>query len=342
MEKREPDISEQNPHHDPQQGTWLDQLEANRAAERRVLEELARDSLREQRRTRRSKSLFRFFIMLYLIFLSWMSFRGDWSNVELKSLSPKESGHSAVITINGVISPETPNSAQNVMEGLQNAFKNPDTKGVIIRINSPGGSPVQAGQIYDEILRLRAQYPKMPVFAALEDLCASGGYYVAAAIPKIYADKATLVGSIGVIMQGFGVQETMNKLGVENRLLTAGKNKAFLSPFVPLDPEEKQHALGLLNKIHEQFIGAVKKGRGNQLKSGKGDVFQGLIWTGEDAVAMGLIDGLGSAQWIARDLIKAEKMVDFTVEKDWLNRLGKRLGAVFRNQVLMQSGWSWL
>ncbi|MBF0613828.1 MAG: signal peptide peptidase SppA [Magnetococcales bacterium] len=320
----------------------MQQLEANRLRERAVLERLLLANLAEQKRARRAKNWFRVFIAGYLLLLVWLGHGGgEMPNLNQLSVHRK---HVALVKLDGVILDQLPASAETVIKGLRDAFAHPDTEGVILRINSPGGSPVQAGQIYDELLRLQKHHAEIPVYAALEDLCASGGYYVAAAVPKIYADKATLVGSIGVMMQGFGVQQALEKLGVESRLLTAGKHKGFLDPFSPVNPAEKQHAQTLLNRIHDQFIKAVEAGRGDRLKASREELFQGLIWTGEDAVRLGLVDGLGSVSWIARQLIKNERIVDFTDKEDLLLRLSKGLTeSITRGLALGDQGmgWSW-
>ncbi|MBF0127028.1 MAG: S49 family peptidase [Magnetococcales bacterium] len=338
MEKNEPLLSEDPPPFEAGEGDWLERLEANRAHERQVLERLLLSNLEEQKKSRRAKNWFRFFIAGYLLLLLWV---GNLQEIDLKNFSTHRK-HTAVVDLRGVIMEGAPFSADHVIQGLTEAFAHPDTEGVILRINSPGGSPVQAGHIYDEVMRLQKQYPDMPFYAALEDLCASGGYYVAAGIPKIYADKATLVGSIGVIMQGFGFQQTLEKLGMESRLVTAGKHKALLDPFRPVDPGEKEHVQGLLNRIHEQFIKAVEAGRGDRLKAGRNELFQGLIWTGEEAVKLGLVDGLGSATWIARQLIKNERMVDFSRKEDLLTRITKGVSETLLQALpITASGWQW-
>ena len=329
MDKYEPEFSgkdlDETNTAGKQDAHWLEHAEVSRAEERKVLEAILEKNLKEQARARRGKNWFRLFIAIYLLALLWLGNADQWHNVELKSLSTDKK-HTAVIDIHGPIMAATTYSADNIIKGLNKAFKDPDTAGVIVSINSPGGSPVQAGQIYDEMQRLRLSFPNMPFYAALEDICASGGYYIAAAAPKIYADKATLVGSIGVIIQGFGFQETLNKLGIESRLLTAGKNKAFLNPFSPMAEDEKAHAQTLLHKIHQQFIKAVRTGRGDRLKERKTDLFEGLVWTGEEAVGLGLVDGLGSTAWIAREQIKHAKIVNFTHKSDWLTRMSKQMG----------------
>lgn len=349
MDKREPDLvgldveqesavpPSSNQGHISVDGL-LQQMDENRAAERQILVDLVRETTREQRQGRWGKNLFRVFIAFYLIFLAWSANDGSWSGDVEKLAAVSGKGHTAVVDILGPIMPGTPYSAEHIIHGLTEAFEDPDTKGVILRINSPGGSPVQAGQVYDAMLHLQKRFPKMPVFAALEDICASGGYYIAASAPKIYADKASMVGSIGVIMQGFGVQKAMDKLGVEPRLLTAGKNKSFLNPFTAIDPEESAHAKRLLRRIHAQFIKAVQDGRGKRLKPGNQELFEGLVWTGDQAVENGLIDGLGSASWIARTLVKSERMVTFTYKGDWFSRMGLRVDAMVRNALQPSAG----
>ena len=236
--------------------------------------------------------------------------------------------HTALVELEGVIGPESKASAERVIKGLNRAFKDANTAGVVLRINSPGGSPVQAGYINDEIRRLRAKYPDIPLHAVVEDLCASGGYYVAVAADKIYVDKASLVGSIGVIMGGFGFTGAMDKLGIERRAYTAGDNKDFLDPFVPENPVHRAHAQKMLDEIHQQFIRTVRQGRGTRLHETP-ETFSGLIWTGEKSVELGLADGLGSADYVAREVFKAEKIVEYTVEENYFETLSKRLGTSF-------------
>jgi len=204
--------------------------------------------------------------------------------------------------------------------------------GVILRINSPGGSPVQSGYVYDEIRRLRKEYPQTPLYAVVGDMCASGGYYIAAAADEIYADKASVVGSIGVLMNGFGFVEAMEKLGVERRLLTAGAHKGFLDPFSPAQPDEIAHIQSLLGDIHEQFIHAVKEGRGDRLQDDP-SLFSGLVWTGEQAVKLGLVDGLGSAGHVAREVIGEENIMDFTPRPRYFEKLAANLGAAVASRM---------
>ncbi len=213
-----------------------------------------------------------------------------------------------------------------------------NTKGVILRINSPGGSPVQAGYINDEIRRLRVRYPDIPLYAVVGDICASGGYYVAVAADKIFVDKASLVGSIGVLMDGFGFTGTLEKLGVERRLLTAGENKSFLDPFMPLDPIQKAHATTLLREIHEQFIQVVKLGRGVRLKNTP-EIFSGIVWTGQKSIDLGLADEIGNAEFVAREIIKAETLVDFTPREGLSDLFTKRFSQIILG-FLSENIWS--
>jgi protease-4 len=212
------------------------------------------------------------------------------------------------------------------VSALRSAFEDEKTEGVILRINSPGGTPVQAGYIYDEILRLREKHPETQLYAVVSDMAASGGYYVASAADEIYASNSSIVGSIGVRMDGFGVVDAMEKLGIESRTLTAGENKALLDPFTPADEDAMKHLQAMIDDIHQQFIDAVKKGRGDRLKEFD-ELFTGLIWTGREAVEFGLVDNIGSASYVAREVIGAEDIVEYTVEEDVLERLVDRLGA---------------
>lgn len=286
--------------------------------ERQALEKVALAAVTEQRKTRQWGIFFKVLTFLYL-FVVLFAFMG-WMGGSDKVLGK----HTALIDLQGVISSDEAN-ADMIMSGLKSAFEDKHTQGVILRINSPGGSPVQAGQIYDEIKRLRAQYPKTPLYVVVDDICASGGYYVAAAADKIYVDKASIVGSIGVLMDGFGFTKAMDKLGVERRLLTAGENKGFLDPFSPADPKQEAFAKTMLAEIHQQFIDVVRKGRGKRLKETP-DMFSGLVWSGERSIEMGLADAFGSADYVAREIIKAEDIVDYTPQEDLASKLAGRLG----------------
>jgi protease-4 len=289
--------------------------------ERDVLERLAFASLREQRNARRWGIFFKFLTFAYLTFILFAMV--DWG---IGGEGFTGSRHTALVEVNGVIGSSGEATAERINAALQSAFKDKNTQGVVIKINSPGGSPVQAGLVYDEIRRLRALYPSTPTYAVIEDICASGGYYIAAAADRIYADKASVVGSIGAIMAGWGFTGTMEKLGVERRVLSAGENKDFLDPFMPLDEGHKKHAQSLLNEVHEQFMDVVRKGRGKRLKESP-ELFSGLIWTGAKSVELGLTDGLGSLESVARDVIKAERIVDFTQKPNVAERFAKRFGA---------------
>jgi protease-4 len=225
-----------------------------------------------------------------------------------------------------VIAPGAEASAESITTSLQSAFEDGNTQGVILRINSPGGSPVQSGIINDEIHRLRGMYPDVPLYAVVEDICASGGYYVAVAADRIYVDKASIVGSIGVLMEGFGFTGLMDKVGVERRLLTAGENKGFLDPFSPQEERHRIHAQELLGDVHQQFIDVVRKGRGERLKESP-DMFSGLMWSGSRSVELGLTDGFGSVEYVAREVVKAADIVDFTQRQNIAERFAKQFGA---------------
>ena len=288
--------------------------------ERDAIEKLAFAALKEQRRSRRWGIFFKllgfaYLTLLIVIALDWRAHDGLTSGK-----------HTALVDVVGVIDPRGDASAERVTEALQSAFKNKNTQGVILRINSPGGSPVQAGIIYDEIRRLRGIYPNVPMYAVVEDICASGGYYIAAAADKIYVDKASIIGSIGVLMDGFGFTGAMEKLGIERRLLAAGENKGFLDPFSPILESQKEHAQQMLGQIHQQFISVVRQGRGKRLKE-TSDMFSGLLWVGQKSIDLGLADALGSVEYVAREVIKAEDIVDFTPRENVAERLAKRLGA---------------
>jgi len=290
--------------------------------ERGVIEKLAMTAIQEQRRARHWGIFFKTLTFAYLFIILFLAM--GWVGMPEKSLGTDK--HTALVDMQGVIAPDSQASADNLIPSLQDAFGDKNTQGVILRINSPGGSPVQAGQINDEIRRLRVLYPAIPLYVVVEDICASGGYYVAVAADKIFVDKASLIGSIGVLMDGFGFTGTMEKLGVERRLITAGANKGFLDPFSAADPAQQEYAKQMIAEIHQQFIDVVKQGRGKRLKETP-DVFSGLIWSGQRGVEMGLADGMGSVESVARDIIKAENIVDFTLEENFADRLAKRFGA---------------
>ncbi|MBI2779382.1 MAG: S49 family peptidase [Gammaproteobacteria bacterium] len=286
--------------------------------ERGVLKKLAFSAIDEQRRTRRWGIFFKVLTFAYLFTLLYLVLPTDRA-IEVGKK------HTALVEIRGEISDSSEANADSIITGLRAAFEDKNTKGVIIRINSPGGSPVQAGYVNDEIKRLRTEYPDIPLYVVITDICASGGYYIAAAADKIYADKASLVGSIGVIMDGFGFVDTMKKFGVERRLLTAGEHKGFLDPFSPQKPEEVEHVRTLLGNIHQQFIDTVKKGRGARLKDDP-NLFSGYIWTGEQAIGIGLVDALGSSSYVAREVIGAEDIVDYSEKPPYLQQFAQRFG----------------
>ena len=296
--------------------------------ERGVIERLALEGLREQQRARRWGIFFKllgFGLLLVVIIAA------------LGSLATGERGCpdkcTAVVDIDGELDTDSRASADNVIQGLRAAFKNKTTQGVVLRINSPGGSPVQAGEINDEIRRLRGKYPDTPIYAVVEEICASGAYYVAVAADKIYVDKASLVGSIGVIIDGFGFVGAMKKLGIERRAITAGEDKAFLDPFSPLSAKERDYAEQMLEEIHQQFIAAVKDGRGARLKDSP-ELFTGLVWNGQRSVELGLADALGSVDYVARDVIKAADVVNFTPQENLVERVARKLGAAVGNAVV--------
>lgn len=289
------------------------------AWERQTLEKLAFASLEEQKKHRRWGIFFKSLGFIYLIVV--LVAVVDWGTG-----AEHQERHTAMVNLHGVIEAKGEANAEKLIAALQGAFEEKNSVGIILRINSPGGSPVQAGMVNDEIRRLRAKYPEKPLYAVVEDLCASGGYYVAAAADKIYVNKGSIVGSIGVLMDGFGFTGVMDKVGVERRLLTAGENKGFLDPFSPQAAKHKAHAQLLLDDIHRQFIDVVKAGRGSRLKETP-DTFSGLMWTGVQSVEMGLADDFGSVDSVARDVIKAEKVLDYSVKDNIAERFAKRLGA---------------
>ena len=287
--------------------------------QRDMINRLAFSSLKEQRAARRWGIFFKLLMFAYLALILYLY----TPKVDMEAAESTE--HTALIDLEGVIASDEDANADTVIEGLRDAFEDDNSSGVILRINSPGGSPVQAGYINDEIQRLRKQYPEKPLYAVISDICASGGYYIAAAADKVYADKASIVGSIGVRMDGFGFVDAMDKLGVERRLITAGENKGFLDPFEPVKSGDVKHVQELLDDIHQQFIQVVRDGRGEKLKDDP-DLFSGYVWTGEQAVALGLVDELGSSDYVAREVIGAETVVDYTPAEDWLQKFSKRFG----------------
>jgi protease-4 len=289
--------------------------------ERDVIAKLARDALAEQKRARRWGIVFKTLTFLYLFLLLFVAlgWLGGGDVIE-------KGDHTAVVELTGIIAPDSQANADDVVAGLKDAFEADGTKAVVLRINSPGGSPVQAASINDEIRRLRGLHPDIPVYAVVEDICASGGYYVAVAADQIYVAKASIVGSIGVLMNGFGFTDAMKKLGVERRLLTAGDNKGFMDPFSPLDKQQRDYAKNMLDDIHSQFIDAVREGRGDRLKENE-QTFSGLVWTGEKSVELGLADALGSVAYVAREVVQAETIVNYSRRESLVERVARRFGA---------------
>jgi protease IV len=302
----------------------------------RLIEKLVTDLQKEQKRSRRWSIFFRFVTFAYLFALLWM-FRSPLESAE--GMLP-EGSFAAVVEVNGVIAADQEANADALIGSIRDAFKEENAAGLILRINSPGGSPVQAGYVYDEIKRLKETRPDFPVYAVIVDLGASGAYYIAAAADEIYADKASLVGSIGVVGSGFGFVDIMDKVGVERRSYTAGAHKGFLDPFQPEKPEEREFWEGVLKVTHNQFIDQVRQGRGDRLHETP-DMFSGLIWSGEQAVELGLIDGLSSTSRLARDKLDTEELVNFTYQKaPWeklVGRLGTSLGRGIATLLTEQS-----
>ena len=308
---------------------------ADEGWERRALETLANDIVVERRRARRWSIFFRLLTLAVIVVgaLALFGLAGTRGQLCIDKCT-------AVVHLEGEIDREGRASAENIIQGLHAAFEHPGTKGVLLRINSPGGSPVQSGYVYDEIRRLRAEYPQIKLYAVIADLGASGAYYIASAADEIYADKASLVGSIGVTAAGYGFVGAMDKLGVERRTYTAGEHKAFLDPFSPAKPEETEFWQGVLNTTHQQFIAMVKQGRGERLKDKEHpELFSGLIWSGEQAKALGLVDGLGSASYVARDIVGEKNLVDFTVQESPFDRFSKRIGASVAEHLAMWMGF---
>ena len=284
-----------------------------------MLEKLAFAALAEQRAARRWRIFFRLAWLLLFAGLVW-----TLASNEMASNASKSAPHTAVVNVKGEIADGAEASAENVLAALRSAFEDQGSQAVVLLINSPGGSPVQAGIINDEIVRLKQKHNK-PLYAVVEETCASAAYYIAAAADDIYVDKASIVGSIGVLMDGFGFTGTMEQLGVERRLLIAGENKGFLDPFSPQSDKQRQFAQSMLDQIHQQFIAVVKEGRGDRLKS-TDETFSGLFWTGQQAIDLGLADHLGSLDYVAREVVKAEDIIDYTRRENVAERLVKRFG----------------
>ena len=315
------------------QGSGKDNAKADESQwERKLLTDLAFAAVKEQRAKRRWGLVFKLFILLYLIAFLFLAYSPG-------KLATTHEPHTALVDINGIIAADADANADALVTGIREAFDNQSARGLILRLNTPGGSPVQAGLVNDEIHRLRAKRPDFPVYAVVQDVCASGGYYIAVAADQIYADKASIVGSIGVRMDGFGLTGLIDKLGVERRSLTAGENKAFLDPFLPMKEKDIEHAQRMLDTIHQQFIEVVKAGRGDRLADNDA-LFTGLFWSGEQAINLGLIDGLASSSKVAREMIGAEDIIDYTPRPNYLDQFAGKLGASIATLVSENTNWS--
>jgi protease-4 len=284
-----------------------------------VLEQFARDYLRDRRAERRWRIFFRLsWLLLFVFIVLALISQGS-------AKAPPGGAHTALVELRGEIAADTEASAEIVVAGLKRAFEDASSRAVVVRINSPGGSPVQSGIINDEIRRLKAKHAKK-VYAVVDEACASGAYYVAVAADEIYVDKASLVGSIGVLIDGFGFTDAMEKLGVERRLITAGQNKGLLDPFSPMNEQQRAYAQAMIDQIHQQFIKVVKDGRGERLKETP-ETFSGLFWNGEEAVKLGLADKFGNLDFVAREVVKAEEVIDYTQKENVAERLARHFGA---------------
>ena len=295
------------------------------AWQQQTIEKLALSGLKEQKSARRWGIFFKLITFAFLGFLLILAF--GWLGAK-NSAAP----HTALIDVNGVIEAGGAVNADSFISSLHDAYDSSGTRGIILRFNTPGGSPVQAGIINDEIKRQKTLHPKIPVYGVVEDICASGGYYIAVATDKIYVDKGSIVGSIGVLMDGYGFTEVMKKVGVERRLMTAGVNKGMLDPFSPVNPKQQAFAQSMLNEIHEQFKNVVRQGRGTRLKETP-EIFSGLFWSGEQSIKLGLADALGSADYVAREVIKQEDIIDYTTQETVVDRFAKRLGASMAKSI---------
>jgi len=312
------------------------EIDKNPGWEKQLVEKLAFASVTEQRKARRWGILFKSLTFAYLIAIlgiaMYPKFKTELGNTKK---------HTAIIDVQGIIAESEAANADSIITGLRDAIKDKNTQGIILNINSPGGSPVQSAYVYNEIRRLEKKHPDIPIYSVVSDICASGAYYIASASDKIYVNQASIVGSIGVIMNGFGFVDVMKKVGVERRLLTAGTHKAMLDPFSPLKPSEKEYMQTLLDQVHEQFIDAVRKGRGKRLLETP-EMFSGLVWTGAQGVKLGLADGFGSVDSVARDVIGSKEKVNFTPQKNLFERLvgkfatafGHALGSTLKGVIL--------
>lgn len=302
----------------------------------KLIEKLLGQAQDEHRKSRRWGIFFKILTFVYLFVLLFVMLPGKTG----ESMTVTEE-HVGFVNVSGVIAPDQDASADMIVSGLTRAFEAENAKAIVLKINSPGGSPVQSNQVYNAIKRLRAEYPEKKVYAAITDLGASGAYYIASAADEIYADPASIVGSIGVIMAGFGFQEAADKLGVERRVLTAGENKAVMDPFSPISADDREHMQTMLDEIHQQFITAVKNGRGDRLKADTHpEIFSGLFWTGEKALDLGLVDGLKSPGDVARDVVNLEEMVNYSVSRSPLEEFARRFGVSIGEGVAKTLGLS--
>ncbi len=302
--------------------------------ERKIIEKLALAAVTEQTRARRWGVFFKSLIFIYLFAVFGMAI---YPKIK-QNIGVDSKYHTAVIDVVGVIAEDKDANAADIIESLRDAVKDPHTKGIILHSNSPGGSPVQSAYVYEEIRKIKKERPDLPVYAVVSDMCASGCYYIASASDKIFVNQSSLIGSIGVLMDGFGFVDIMQKMGVERRLLTAGAHKAMLDPFSPPKEDETKYMQGLLDEVHQQFISAVKAGRGDRLKETP-DMFSGLVWTGEAGVKIGVADGFGNDDYVAKEVIGAETLVDFTQQGSVLEKISGKLGASFGHAIgsLIQS-----
>ncbi|MGZ8184965.1 MAG: S49 family peptidase [Methylobacter sp.] len=296
--------------------------------ERAVIEKLVLATITEQTRTRRWGIFFKSLIFVYLFVIFGVAMAPQIK----QGLGVESKYHTAVIDVVGMIAEDKQANAENIIESLRTAVKDKYTKGIILHANSPGGSPVQSSYVYEEIRKTKKEHPDLPIYSVVSDMCASGCYYIASASDKIFVNHSSLIGSIGVLMDGFGFVESMEKLGIERRLLTAGDHKALLDPFSPPREDETLYMQGLLNQVHQQFIGAVKAGRGDRLKDTP-ELFSGLVWTGEEGVKLGVADGFGNEDYVAKEIIGAESLVDFTRQEQLLDRIAGKLGSAFGQSI---------
>jgi len=311
-------MDNQNKPEDTRQSGW----------EREVIEKLALAAVTEQTRARRWSVFFKSLMFAYLLIVLGLAVYPKLS----QNIGVDSKDHTAVIDVVGMIAEGKDANADSIIESLRNAVKDKHTKGIILHANSPGGSPVQSSYVYEEIRKIKKEHPDLPVYAVVSDICASGCYFIVSASDKIFVNPSSLVGSIGVLMDGFGFVDGMQKLGVERRLFTAGEHKAMLDPFSPSKKEEAHYVQGLLNQVHQQFISAVKAGRGDRLKEDP-DMFSGLVWTGEEGVKLGIVDGVGNQDYVAKELIGAETLVDFSRQEQLLDKIAGKLGATFGQAI---------